>query len=133
MNMVQRKDILIGFLGGVVGGAAVDLIYVTFAGPSFLLSSIIGLTERYQVFLGHLFLGGIFGVLFAVILNKVARFNLNIWICGIVWGLICMGVLGGIPSLFIRPPITSAMFLFSLTVWLLYGLILATATKLFKR
>ncbi|MDO8554991.1 MAG: hypothetical protein Q7R75_00270 [bacterium] len=131
--MIRPKDVLIGFLGGVAGGALVDLIYITFAGPSFLLSSIVGLSERYQVFFGHLFLGGIFGILFVVILNKLSRFNFNIWSCGVVWGLICMGVLGGIPSLFVRSPVTAAMFFFSLTVWLLYGLTLAAAIKLFKQ
>jgi len=130
--MISRKDILIGFSGGAVGGAVVDLIFISFAGPSFLLSFILGLTERYQIILGHMFLGAIFGILFIVILNKLARFNLNIWICGIFWGLFCMGVLGGIPSLFVQYPISATMVLFSLTVWLLYGSILAAAVKVFK-
>lgn len=130
--MIRLKDILIGFLSGILGGAIVDLIYINFAGPSVLLSFIIGLTERYQVFLGHLFLGGIFGILFVIIAKKLSKFHLNIWIFGIFWGLLSMGLLGGIPSLFVHYPISMTMIFFSLTVWLLYGLILATATKLLK-
>ncbi len=130
--MINKKDILIGLSGGAVGGAVVDLIFISFVGPSFLLSLILGLTERYQVFLGHLFLGGIFGILFILVLNKLARFNLNVWVCGILWGLVSMGVLGGIPSLFVQYPISVTMTLFSFMVWLIYGSTLAAAVKFFK-
>jgi hypothetical protein len=127
---MKLRNILIGFLAGALGGAVVDLIYISFAGPSALFSSIIGLTERYQVFLGHLFLGGIFGILFLVVFKKISQFGLNIWLFGIFWGLFCMGLLGGIPSFFVHYLISAKVFFFSLTVWLIYGLILAAAAKL---
>jgi hypothetical protein len=127
---MKSKDILIGFLAGALGGAVVDLIYITFAGPSALFSSIIGMTERYQIFFGHLFLGGIFGVLFLAVLKKLSQFGLNIWLFGIFWGLFCMGLLGGIPSFFAHYLISAKIFFFSLTVWLFYGLILAASAKL---
>lgn len=130
--MINKKDILIGLSGGAIGGAVVDLIFISFVGPSFLLSFILGLTERYQIILGHMLLGGIFGILFILVLNKLARFNLSVWVYGIFWGLFCMAVLGGIPSLFVQYPINSTMVLFSLTVWLLYGSTLAAAVKIFK-
>jgi hypothetical protein len=130
INSMRIRDILVGLFAGALGGAVVDLIYISFAGPSALFSSIIGLTQRYQVFLGHLFLGGIFGILFMIILEKLVRFNLNVWIFGIFWGLFCMGLLGGMPSLFTHYLISAKIVVFSLMVWFLYGLILAASAKL---
>ncbi len=119
------RNILSGFLGGVVGGAAVDLIFITYVGPSALFS-LIGITNRCDVFLGHVLLGGILGIIFVFILERLPKYN--IWLLGVLWGYFCMLIVGGIPGIFYYCNAPSfGIIISALGVWTLYGLILATA------
>jgi len=126
--MFQLKNILNGFLAGAVGGMAVDLIFITFIGPSALFT-IIGITERFNVFIAHAVLCGILGVLFVIIVKRFSRFN--IWLAGVLWGLICLALIGGVPSFIASSiiPVTTTATIFAFVVWILYGLILAAAIK----
>ena len=114
-------------VGGAVGGAVVDLIYISFAGPSGLFT-LLGITQRADVFLAHVVLGAILGVLFALISKKV---YLNIWLLGFIYSMLVMGLIGGIPS-FILGLVNSAATIFGFIVWTLYGLILSGAIVLAK-
>jgi len=127
--MLKAKDILSGFLGGVVGGAVVDLIFINLAGPSALFT-LLGITERVSVFWSHLLLGAISGTLFVLIVGLLPKVNL--WLAGLTWGLVCLGIIGGIPSYFagLISPKTTA---FGFFVWILYGLILVIALKFFRK
>ncbi|MDD2696958.1 MAG: hypothetical protein PHE52_02265 [Candidatus Pacebacteria bacterium] len=128
--MLKSKNILKGFLGGVSGGMVVDLIYITFAGPSGLFT-LLGITERSEVFWSHAFLGGILGILFAMILNKLPNFN--IWLAGIFYGLACLALIGAIPSFIVKLTITPLTIIFGFIVWILFGLILAATLKFTDR
>ncbi|MFH1180940.1 MAG: hypothetical protein V1705_00845 [bacterium] len=125
----MKKYIFSGLTAGVLGGMIIDLIFINLAGPSALFT-IIGITERINVFISHAVLGGILGIIFTVLVRKLPR--LNIWLAGILWGLVCLGVIGGIPSFFVKlvNPLTA---LFGFIVWLIYGLILAAAMKFFSQ
>lgn len=111
----------------MAGGAAVDLIFISFVGPSALFS-LMGIFGRMNVFFSHAVLGGILGVLFVLLLRKLPR--INVWLAGISYGYLCMAVLGGIPAIFYYSDgpdlITTAS---SFGVWTLFGLILAVTGK----
>ena len=128
--MIKVNNILGGFIGGAIGGMAVDLIYISLAGPSGLFT-LIGITERCAVFGSHVVLGGFLGILFSLILKKLPNFN--IWLAGILWGLACLLFIGGIPSFIAKLPISSITIFFGLLVWILYGLILAAIRKLLDK
>jgi len=119
----MSKNILKGFLGGAVGGAVIDLIFITFIGPSAMFS-LMGITGRINVFFSHVILGGILGILFVSILKKLPK--INVWLAGILWGIFCMAIVGGIPAIFYYsggPSFITVISAFG--VWTLYGLILA--------
>ncbi|MEK9134793.1 MAG: hypothetical protein AAB451_00590 [Patescibacteria group bacterium] len=129
MNKTTNKLIAAGFLGGAIGGAVVDLIYITFVGPSGLFT-LMGITERFSVFLSHVILGGILGMFFGLLVKRFASFN--IYLMGLIFGLLCLGIIGGIPSSalgLVDPKAT----LFGFIVWLLFGLILAKTIKIFSK
>lgn len=125
--MIKLKDIFSGILGGAIGGAAVDLIFITFIGPSSLFF-LMGITGRINVFLAHVVLGGILGVLFVLTLAKWR----HIWLAGILWGLLCLGIVGGIPSFFVNA-VNAKTTIAAFAVWLLFGTILAATIKFFKK
>lgn len=128
MTRINFKTLLSGIMGGMLGGAIIDFIFITFVGPSgfFIL---LGITGRSEIFLGHIILGGILGIILGFIAEKFVAFN--IYWAGIIFGLICLGLIGGIPSLIVGI-ITIKTTFFGLAVWLLYGLILAKTTKSFN-
>lgn len=125
--MIKSKDIFSGFLGGAIGGAAVDLIFITFVGPSSLFT-LMGITGRIDVFFSHVVLGGALGVLFVLTLAKWR----HIWLAGILWGLICLSIVGGIPSFFVNA-VNIKTTIAAFAVWLLFGAILAATVKFFKK
>ncbi|OIO46712.1 MAG: hypothetical protein AUJ31_01115 [Parcubacteria group bacterium CG1_02_39_15] len=126
--MVKLSDTLKGFLGGLIGGAVVDLVYIGLAGPSAFFS-FVGITERCDIFLFHTVLGGILGILFVTFLRRLPL--LNIWLAGIIWGLICLVVIGGVPA-FLTKTITLTTTISGFTVWLIFGFILAATIKFSK-
>lgn len=127
---MKAKNIIVGFLAGVFGGIVVDLIFITFAGPSALFS-LIGITERASVFLAHAVLGGVMGIIFIFFVKRFP--STNVWLAGESWALICMMAVGGIPAAFYYPGIPSLKItLFGFLVWFLYGFILAAAVKYTK-
>ncbi len=128
--MFKSKKILYGFLGGVIGGMVVDLIYINLAGPSGLFT-ILGITERSAVFWSHAVLGGILGMLFVMILKRLPDFN--VWLTGIFYGLACLVFIGAIPSFIVKLIITPQTIVFGFIVWILFGLILAATLKFFNR
>jgi len=128
--MFKSKKILYGFLGGVIGGMVVDLIYINLAGPSGLFT-ILGITERSAVFWSHAVLGGILGMLFVMILKRLPDFN--VWLAGIFYGLACLVFIGAIPSFIVKLIITPQTIVFGFIVWILFGLILAATLKFFNR
>jgi len=123
----KSKDILAGLLGGIVGGMAVDLIFIGLAGPSAIFS-IIGITERSDVFLSHAVLGGILGILFAMILRKLPR--LNIWFAGVFFGLLCLLFVGAIPSFLAHYAFSATVVIFGFVVWIIFGFTLVAAIKI---
>ena len=127
--MFKNNDILKGFLGGFIGGAVVDLVFISLAGPSAFFS-LLGITGRLAVFFSHLALGAVLGVLFVLISRKLSKFN--IWFLGILWGLVCLGIIGGIPAC-LTNSITSTTTIFGFVVWLLFALILVSTIKLLDR
>jgi len=68
-------------------------------------------------------------VLFVIIVKRFSRFN--IWLAGVLWGLICLALIGGVPSFIASSiiPVTTTATIFAFVVWILYGLILAAAIK----
>ncbi len=123
----MSKNILKGFLGGAIGGAVIDLIFITFIGPSALFS-LMGITGRISVFFSHVILGGILGILFVSILRKLPK--INVWLAGILWGIFCMATVGGIPAIFYYSSGPSFVAVISsFGVWILYGLVLAAVIK----
>ena len=120
--------LLIGFLGGAIGGAAVDLIFLTFAGPSALLTLILGIEDRLSILAAHVVLGGILGMLFVLILRALKK--RPSWKHGILWGLVCLAIIGGIPSLFVQD-VTAIATIFGFIVWIIYGLILVGTIRFF--
>jgi len=128
--MFKSKKILYGFLGGVIGGMVVDLIYINLAGPSGLFT-LLGITERSAVFWSHAVLGGILGMLFVMILKRLPDFN--VWLAGIFYGLACLVFIGAIPSFIVKLIITPQTIVFGFIVWILFGLILAATLKFFNR
>ncbi len=123
--MIKLNDTLKIFCGGLVGGAVVDIIYIGLAGPSAFFS-VVGITERYDVFLSHVVLGGILGILFLMFLKRLP--SLNVWAAGIIWALICLVTIGGIPA-FLTKTITPITTISGILVWLLFGFILSATTK----
>lgn len=128
--MSKPKIICGGFLSGVLGGMAVDLIYIELAGPSALFT-LIGITNRLAVFWSHALLGGILGLIFLVILGRLP--HLNIWLAGISYGLACLTLIGGVPSTIARFPMTLTTITFGFLVWIIFGLILAATTQNFRK
>ncbi|MDO8663363.1 MAG: hypothetical protein Q7K28_00785 [Candidatus Wildermuthbacteria bacterium] len=129
--MLKAKDIFGGFIGGAIGGMAVDLIFITFIGPSALFT-LFSITGRYAVFFSHVILGGIMGVLFIIIARKFVKFNFVL--AGLLWGYVCLIFLGAIPSLFTKYiVVTPIVTFFSFLVWSLYGVILAVVIKAIDR
>lgn len=120
--MSKSKNILSGFLAGVLGGMMVDLIYIELAGPSALFT-LFSITNRLAVFWSHAFLGGILGVVFVLLLPLAPR--LNVGLAGLIYGLLCLALIGGIPSIIARFPLTSLTVSLGFLVWLIFGLILA--------
>ena len=128
--MFKSKKIIYGFMGGVIGGMVVDLIYINLAGPSGLFT-LLGITERSAVFWSHAVLGGILGILFVMILKRLPDFNL--WLIGIFYGVACLVLIGAIPSFIVKLTITPQTIVFGFIVWILFGLILAATLKFFNR
>ena len=124
--MFKSKKIIYGFMGGVIGGMVVDLIYINLAGPSGLFT-LLGITERSAVFWSHAVLGGILGILFVMILKRLPDFNL--WLIGIFYGVACLVLIGAIPSFIAKLAIAPLNVVFAFIVWILFGLILAGALK----
>ena len=114
---------------GAVGGGLIDLIYITLAGPSAIFNLILGITNRYMLFGAHVVLGGAMGMLFLVLLHSLKL--KPSWFAGIFWGLLCLGIIGGIPAL-ITNTITPITTFFGFFVWILYGLILVAGMKVAK-
>ena len=128
--MLNFKTITGGFLGGVLGGAAVDLIFIDRAGPSGLFT-LMGITDRLSVFLGHVILGAIMGIVFVFLLKLFPK--INIWLSGILWGLILLLVIGAIPSFFAGGIINAKTTFFGFLVWIIYGFILSATVKFFGK
>lgn len=124
--MLNSKKVLGGFLGGIFGGIAVDLIYISFAGPSGLFT-LLGITERSDVFWSHAVLGGILGIIFAILLNQFSCSNIRL--AGLLWGFVCLLFIGGIPTILADFTRTFSMAVFAILVWAIYGLILSAALK----
>lgn len=127
--MFKNSAIFKGGLGGLIGGAVVDLVFINLAGPSAFFS-LLGITDRLAVFFSHLVLGAVLGVLFVLISRKLSGFN--IWFLGVLWGLVCLGAIGGVPS-YITGSITPATTIFGFLVWLLFALILVSTIKLLDK
>lgn len=125
--MVDSKQLIKGILGGMVGGAVIDLIFITFIGPSALFS-LIGITDRFFVFCAHVILGGILGIIFTVLTEKF--YYSNILKAGLIYGLLCMEFVGGIPAIFYYSDMLQIKIIISgFIVWTIFGGILSLFLK----
>ncbi|MDD5144841.1 MAG: hypothetical protein PHW72_01835 [Candidatus Pacebacteria bacterium] len=120
------------FAGGLIGGALVDFIFITFVGPSALFS-LIGITERWAVFSAHCLLGSLLGVIFIIFFYKLLE-KVNIWVKGFLWGMVCMILFGGIPAFFYYPFFPGPIIILSgFLVWSILGLMIVLGIKASKK